>query len=212
LAAHYGTRAVPLTQAAAALRRADLVVAATSAPAPIIDRRLVQSVLEARGGRPLHLVDLAVPRNVAPDVPALAGIHYYDIAALEGVTQASHAARAAEIPRAETIIDEELERFQGWLRQHEVAPTLRMLGELAAAARDAELQRVWRRLPDLSARERRVVESLAHNLAHRLLRTPMARLRAAAGSDRAGEYRTVLDQLFADDGARSDEQASDGRT
>ena len=75
-------------------------------------------------------------------------------------------------------------------------PTLRLLGELGAAARDAELERVWRRLPELSARERRVVESLAHNVTRRLLRQPLQRLRAAAGSEQEEPYRAALEHLF----------------
>ena len=197
LAAGQGGRALPWEHAAGALAGADLAIAATAATEPIIDRLLLQAVMADRARRPLHLVDLAVPQNVAADARAVAGVHHYDFTALEAATRASHAARAAEVPRVEAIIAGELERFGAWLRQHQVAPTLRMLGELAAAARDAELERVWRRLPDLSERERRAVESLAHNLAHRLLRTPMARLRSAAGSSEADNYRIALDYLFA---------------
>lgn len=193
-----GGRAVPWEDGAAALGEADLAIAATAAPEPFIDGRMLRTATAARPGRPLHLVDLALPRNVRSEGAATAGVCYYDFDDLEQATRASHAARAAEVPHAEAAIEQELARFRAWLQQRAVTPTLRLLGELGSAARDAELERAWRRLPELSARERRVVESLAHNLAQRLLRRPMQRLRAAAGSEQAEQYRAVLEHLFAD--------------
>ena len=198
LAASYGGQAVPWERATGALRGADVAIAATAAPEPFIDGRMLRAATAERQQRPLHLIDLALPQNVQADGVPTVNVRYYDFAALEAATRTSHAARAAEVPRAEAVIEEELARFRIWLRHHEVAPTLRLLGELATAARDAELERVWRRLPELSARERRVVESLAHNLAQRLLRRPMVRLRDAAGSDQALPYRAALEHLFAD--------------
>ena len=193
-----GGHAVPWEGGAAALGGADVAIAATAAPEPFIDGRMLRAATAARPHRPLHLVDLALPQNVHRDGAATAGVCYYDFGDLEQATRASHAARAAEVPPAETAIEQELARFHAWSRQRSVAPTLRLLGELGSAARDAELERVWRRLPELSARERRVVESLAHNLAQRLLRRPMERLRAAAGSEQAEHYRAVVEHLFAD--------------
>ena len=193
-----GGHAVPWEDGAAALGAADLAIAATAAPEPFIDGRMLRAATAARPRRPLHLVDLALPQNVHSDGAATAGVCYYDFDDLEQATRASHAARAAEVPHAEAAIEQELARFRAWLQQRAVTPALRLLGELGSAARDAELERAWRRLPELSARERRVVESLAHNLAQRLLRRPMQRLRAAAGSEQAEHYRAVLEHLFAD--------------
>ena len=102
------------------------------------------------------------------------------------------------MPRAEAIIDQEVAHFLVWLREHEVAPALRLLGELAAATRDDELERAWRRLPELDSRQRRVVQTLAHNIARRLMRRPMIHLREAAGSKEANRYRQALEYLFAD--------------
>ena len=157
---------------------------------------MLRAATGPRPQRPLHLIDLALPRNVQRDGAAPAAVRYYDFADLAEATHASRTARAAELPRAEAVIEQELARFEAWLQQRAVAPTLRLLGELGAAARDAELERVWRRLPELSARERRVVESLAHNVTRRLLRQPLQRLRAAAGSEQEEPYRAALEHLF----------------
>ena len=209
LAALHGGRAVPWAEAAGALRGADVAIAATAAPEPFICAELLREVMAGRRGRPLHLVDLALPQNVHPDVAAVEDVRHYDFDDLEEATRASRAARAAEVPRAEAIVDQEVARFVSWLREHEVAPALRLLGELATAASDAELERAWRRLPELTARQRRVVQSLAHNLARRLVRQPMLRLRDAAGSDRAGRYREALEHLFADPAAEKPDSAND---
>ena len=198
LAATHGGRAVPWSRAAETLREADVAIAATAAPEPFIDAAMLSGVAAARAGRPLHVVDLALPQNVRPGACGAAGVHCYDFADLEEATRAGHAARAAEVPSAEAIIDQELAHFLVWLREHEVAPALRLLGELAAATRDDELERAWRRLPELGARQRRVVQTLAHNIARRLVRRPMIHLREAAGSDDADRYRQALEYLFAD--------------
>lgn len=209
LAALHGGRAAPWADAADALRVADVAIAATAAPEPFLCAELLREVMKGRRGKPLHLVDLALPQNVHPDVAAVADVRHYDFDDLEEATRASRAARAAEVPRAEAIIDQEVARFVSWLREHEVAPALRLLGELATAARDAELERAWRRLPELTDRQRRVVQSLAHNLARRLVRQPMLRLRDAAGSDRAGRYREALEHLFTDPAAVEPDSVND---
>lgn len=205
----YGGRAVPWEEAAGALRGADIAIAATAAQEPFIDRPMLDAATAGRGGRTLHLVDLALPRNVRVDEAPLDRLRYYDFADLEEAAAAGRAARAAEVPHAKAVIEQELARFRTWLEHHEVTPALRLLGERAAAARDAELERAWRRLPELTARQRRVVESLAHNLTQRLLRLPRQRLRHAAGSDQAARCRAALEYLFAepdpaDDGATPD--------
>ena len=196
LAEHCGGTAVPWDPGEA-LRGADIAIAATAAPAPFIDNAMLSATMAGRR-QPLHLVDLALPQNVDCGAAPLPGFHYYGFGHLEDATRASHAARAAEIPRAEAVIERELTHFQSWWQQREITPALRMLGELAAATRDAELEKVWRRLPELSDRERRIVESLAHNVARALLRRPMMRLRDAVGTPLAGQYRGTLEVLFSD--------------
>lgn len=209
LARTYGGRAVPWEDAAGALRGADVAIAATAAPEPFIDRPMLDAATAARDGRPLHLVDLALPRNVRVDGAPLDRLRYYDFADLEAAAAAGHAARAADIPRAEAVIDQELARFRTWLQQREVVPALRLLGEQAAAARDAELERARRRLPELTDRQRRAVESMAHNLTQRLLRRPRERLRQAAGSDQAARCRAALEYLFAEPDPADDRTTPD---
>ena len=198
LAETHDGQAAPWDGAADALRDADIAIAATAAPEPFIDASMLRGVTAGRAGPPLHLVDLALPQNVRAGACGDANVHCYDFGDLEEATRASHAARAAEVPRAERIIDQEMARFAAWLREHEVAPALRLLGELATTARDEELDRAWRRLPELTVRQRRVVQTLAHNVAQRLVRRPMLHLRKAAGSDEADRYRQALEHLFAD--------------
>ena len=198
LAETHDGQAAPWDGAADALCEADIAIAATAAPEPFIDLSMLRRATAARAARPLHVIDLALPQNVQAGACGAAHVQCYDFGDLEQATRASHAARAAEVPRAEAIIDQEVAHFLVWLREHEVAPALRLLGELAAATRDDELERAWRRLPELTARQRRVVQTLAHNIARRLVRRPMLRLREAAGSGDANCYRDALEHMFSD--------------
>ena len=198
LAETHDGQAAPWDGAADALCEADIAIAATAAPEPFIDLSMLRRATAARAARPLHVIDLALPQNVQAGACGAAHVQCYDFGDLEQATRASHAARAAEVPRAEAIIDQEVAHFLVWLREHEVAPALRLLGELAAATRDDELERAWRRLPELTARQRRVVQTLAHNIARRLVRRPMLHLREAAGSGDANCYRDALEHMFSD--------------
>ena len=196
LAALHGAQATPWAEIVKVMREADLAISATSAPEPFINGQLMSRAMKGRAGRPLHIVDLALPENVHPEVSGIEDVFHYNLRDLEEAVRASQEARASQIPQAEAIIDQEVTRFVSWLRQHGVAPSLRLLGELARSSRDAELDRMLRRLPELTTRQRRVVQSLANNLAHRLVRWPMLRLRDAAGSDREVLLREAVEHLF----------------
>ena len=122
LAETHDGQAAPWDGAADALCEADIAIAATAAPEPFIDLSMLRRATAARAARPLHVIDLALPQNVQAGACGAAHVQCYDFGDLEQATHASHAARAAEVPRAEAIIDQEVAHFLVWLREHEVAP------------------------------------------------------------------------------------------
>jgi glutamyl-tRNA reductase len=170
-----------------ALAQADLVISATGAAATVIDADLVRDAFRGRSGRPLVLVDLAVPRDVDPAVGELPAVHRIDIAALRERVAIHGEATAEEIARGQAIVAEEVRRFVVRRRADELAPLIRAIRERGDQIVRGELDRQAARLSGLSAEERAAVEALARGIAAKLLHDPIVELkeRSDPGTERA---------------------------
>src|SRR5205085_9732341 len=130
--------------------------------------------------RPLFLVDLAVPRDVDPEVRSIPGCTVRNVDDLEDVAASSLDRRLREVPRAEAIVAEEAAEFAAWQRELAAAPAIASLRRRAEEIRAAELARAAGRLADLSPTERRAVESLTAQIVGKLLHIPTVRVKEAA--------------------------------
>jgi len=195
LAERFGARAVPLDRVAEELARADVVVSSTSSPGIVLDRGAVAAAVEGRKGRPLFLIDLAVPRDVDPAVSELDACYLYDIDDLQAVVSESLSGRRREAPRAEAIVAQEAARFRDWLASLDVVPAIASLRERAEQIRSGELAKAEGRLGGLSESERRTVESLTTQIVNKLLHLPIVRMKQAAATEGAG-YVDVARDLF----------------
>src|SRR5205823_6021783 len=146
LAVRFGGEGIALDRAAEQLGAVDVVVSSTGALGWALERRDVQAALRGRKGRPLFLIDLAVPRDLDPAIHELDGCYLYDIDDLESVVASSLAGRRREAARAEAIVAEEAERFREWLASREVVPAIASLRAWAEEIRAAELERARARL------------------------------------------------------------------
>src|SRR5439155_2660217 len=178
------------------LARVDVLLTSTSAPGHILARADVARVLHARKGRPLFLIDIAVPRDLDPAIHELDGCYLYDIDDLESVVAESLAGRRREAGRAEAIVLEEAERLRAWQASRDVVPAIASLRALAEEIRESELERARSRLERLSDAERRAVEAVTSRIVDKLLHVPTVKMKeAAAGADGAA-YADVLRHLF----------------
>ena len=192
LAAELGGSTVPLERLVEALDDADIVVSSTSSPDFVLTRDELARVLPARKGRPLLLIDLAVPRDLDPAINELPDCYLYDIDDLEAVVHETARGREAEFAKAEAIAVDEAERFREWLATRDIAPTIASIRERAEAIRRSELAKASGRLAGLSERERNAVESLTSQIVNKLLHEPIVRLKeAAAAEDRRGPENRV---------------------
>jgi glutamyl-tRNA reductase len=182
---------IPFDELERALEGVDVVLSATSAPGYVITPRQIR---HAR--RSLLLVDLAVPRDVDPEVSSLPGCTVRNLDHLEHVAASSLERRLGELPRAEAIVTEEAARFLVWHRELAAAPAIASLRRHAEEIRTAELARAAGRLADLSPAERRSVESLTAQIVAKLLHAPTVRAKQAAGRDEK-MYADALLHLFA---------------
>jgi glutamyl-tRNA reductase len=203
LASDLGAEPIPLERIAAELRRADVVVSSTSAPGYVVRRADVEAALPARRGRPLFLIDLAVPRDLDPEIHELEDCYLYDLDDLQAVVAESLAGRRREAERAEAIVFEEAERFRAWQASLDVVPAIASLRARAEEIRIAELARLEGRLGELSETERRAVESATTRIVDKLLHLPTVRMKQAAVTADGVLYADAVRHLF---GLGEDEQ------
>jgi glutamyl-tRNA reductase len=180
LADRVGGRGVGFDRVGVELEAADIVISSSGAPHTILDRGDVERVMAARAGRPIVLVDIAVPRDLDASIAAVHGVLLYDIDDLERVVEAALNGRALEARRAEVIVGEEVEGFAAWRRGAAVTPTIASLRERAESIRQAELAKADGRWESLSAADRERLEAITQAMIGKLLHEPSVRLREAA--------------------------------
>jgi glutamyl-tRNA reductase len=184
-------RVIPFEQLHEAASEADIVISSTGAPHPIFRREHGQAFMHRRRNRPMFFIDIAVPRDVDPEMGKLEGIFVYDIDDLQQVAASHMAERSREASDAETLIAGEVERFQQHQRTVNVAPAIVALQRQAEEIRQSELRRVQARLGTLTADQAAAVEALTRGLVNKFLHPPMQALKQAARL----EDETRLDAL-----------------
>lgn len=197
LAEELAARFAPWEALATELRRADIVVTSTGSPQPVIDRALLKPVMKARRGRPIFFVDIAVPRDVEPEVTRLEQVFLYNIDDLQGIVHDNLRARAAEAERAGALVEEEVAEFVAWQRARAIGPVIKELQAHARKIAEAELVRLRGKLQGLTPEQQRAVETLAHGIVQKLLHRPMTALRqAAVGTAGEADLAGAVQQLF----------------
>jgi glutamyl-tRNA reductase len=208
LARKLRARPLILGDIAPELAIADVVIASTSAPGLVVGRAAVAAALRARRGRPLLLVDLAVPRDLDPTINELDGCFLYDVDDLEAVVTETLSGRRSEAAKAERLVADEADRFRGWQASLDVVPTIASLRGLVEEIRDRELAKAGSRL---SESERRQVESVTSQILAKLLHLPTIRMKEAAAAADGVVYAEVVRHLFGL-GERSPERAEEERS
>ncbi len=178
------------------LRRADIVISATAAPHAVITRELMERALPQGPDKPLLVVDIALPRDVEPEVGEMPNLFVYDIDNLRQIVDDNLERRQKEIPRAERIVQAAVEEFWSWHSARDVVPLIRALRGRAEELRASELERAMRRLRHLPPEDLAAVEALTRQLLNKVLHAPTTRLRQAAAAGRALDVVDAARYLF----------------
>jgi glutamyl-tRNA reductase len=195
LAQRYGGSSGSFDALPEELLKADVVVSSTASPHAIIGPDELEAVMDERGGRPLLVVDLAVPRDIDPACGVLEGVTLLDMDALQAQVRGHLGVRRAEAVRAEAIVEDEIQSFAGWLGRLEVLPTLTALRERGDAIVDGLLAENANRWESLSPRDAERMEAMARAVVKRLLHEPTARVRDLDATDRHARL-SLLRELF----------------
>jgi glutamyl-tRNA reductase len=208
LAESVGGRSAELDRLAGEIAAADVLVTCTGASGIVVGTEPVAAALAGREGRPLAVVDLALPRDVDPGVAGLAGVHVVDLALLQSERgPGSSSLPAADIAAARAMIEAETALLRAERHAAAVAPTVSALRSQAAEVVDAELLRLSTRLPDLDGRARSEIARTVHRVVDKLLHEPTVRVKELAGAAEGTDYAGALRALF---GLAIDTDVEDG--
>jgi glutamyl-tRNA reductase len=196
LVQRWGAQATTFENILPALESADILISSTGAPHTLISAQMVNEIMKNRMERPLVLIDIAVPRDIDPDVAHHPMVTLYDIDDLNIKLEHSLAERMAEVPQVKNILEEELSVFDEYWRSLDMLPLIADIRQNAESIRQTELEKTLRRLPDLTEVERNHIEAMTQALVKKLLHAPTNRLRAEAATPRASEFAAIARTLF----------------
>ena len=196
LAQRFGGRAVRIDELPARMQDADIVVSSTNSPHHLIERDELDLVMKAREGRPLLLVDLAVPRDIEPECVEVDGVSLHDVDDVQAIADRNASGREAEARRAERLLDAEVARFERWLGSLEAIPTVAALRRRAEEVVERVLAENDSRWEGLSGGDRERLGLMARAIANRLLHEPTLQLKRAAQDEDAYARVHALRELF----------------
>lgn len=196
LATRFDGQAKSMEELETALQTTDIVISSTGSNDYVMTKSSVAPVLKKRNGKPLFMVDIAVPRDLSPDLQDLESVFLYDIDDLEGIVEANLAEREKEAAKIRTFIDEEVLEFLNWLNTLGVVPLITALRQKALTIQSETMTSIERKLPDLSDRERKVLSKHTKSIVNQLLRDPVTRVKELAAEPNADENLELFIQLF----------------
>ncbi len=178
------------------LAEMDIVITSSGAAGYILGKADVRRAIDARRNRPMFFIDIAVPRNIDPDVNDLDNTFLYDIDDLQRVVATNVESRKAEAEQAEEIISEEVGRMLARLRSREVAPTIVSLQDQLEQVRRSEIERVRAKLGPLTPQQEEAVNSLTRGIINKIAHGPIAELRQQAAQPNGVDVTSVIRKIF----------------
>lgn len=194
LASNFNGYAIELSEIPAHLAEADIVISSTASPLPILGKGAVERAIKARKHRPMLMVDIAVPRDIEPEVGELSDIYLYTVDDLQEIIQEGLKSRQEAAKQAEEIIDTQVIRFMGWMQSLDAVSTICAYREQAERLRDEEFEKA-RRLLERGMPAAEVLQALARGLTNKLTHTPSAQMKQA-GFDGRNELLDAARELF----------------
>jgi len=174
----------------------DIVISSTGAPHCILDRDQMTEIMRIRRNKPIFLIDIAVPRDIDPQVRNVYNTFLYDIDDLQSVVDDNAVRRKKEAENVETIVNTEVNQFLHWYQSLAVTPTITQLRQHADTIRTQEIERALSQLNHLSDSDRKTVDMMSRAIINKLLHDPTIRLKASAKSDQGHYHLHALRHLF----------------
>ena len=178
------------------LYRADIVITSTAAPTFIIHKEMIEQAIHKRKNKPIFLIDIAVPRDIAPEVNDLENVYLYDIDDLQNVVNANMEERQKEAENAMEIIKEEVTKFNNWFSTLDVVPTIIEMRNRAEEMRKNEVDKTLKNLSHLSENDQKAIHQLTQSLVNKILHKPTINLKKKTQSKDGHVYLKAIRHLF----------------
>ncbi len=196
LARRFNGTTVAWEDLAEELKKVDIIISSTGSPDPILSSTQVKKRMRSRKNRPLFFIDIAVPRDIDPEVNRIDNVYLYNIDDLQGIVDINRAERLKEAAQAEHIIAAEALKFDRWMRTLEVVPTIVSLREKSEEIRESELRKTLGQLDSLSDAEIEAIEVLTQSVVNKLLHDPILFLKRTSNRSRRDFYLDIARKLF----------------
>ncbi|WP_026671516.1 glutamyl-tRNA reductase [Alkalihalobacterium bogoriense] len=197
LAERFLGQARPMEQLTETLVEADVLISSTGSRDYVISKETAKTAMKKRKGRPLFMVDIAVPRDLDPALAEFDDIYLYDIDDLENIVQANLAERQVEAEKIELMVEAEIDEFKNWLNTLGVVPIISALRTKALAIQAETMESIQRKLPNLTEREKKVLSKHTKSIVNQLLRDPITRVKELAAEEDADRSLELFTKMFA---------------
>jgi glutamyl-tRNA reductase len=196
LAARFYGKAKSMDELQVALMEADILISSTGAKDFVLTKQMVEQIEKKRKGKPLFMVDIAVPRDLDPAIAELEGVFLYDIDDLEGIVQANLQERQKAADTIMLMIEEEIVQYKQWLRMLGVVPVISALREKALNIQSETMKSLERKLPNLSEREIKVLNKHTKSIINQMLKDPILQVKELAGTKDADKNLQFFMNIF----------------
>lgn len=196
LAERLGGRAIHYTDLSDTLTIVDILISSTSAPHYVLNAEEISQAMAKRQGRPLFLIDIAIPRDIDPAVAEIPNVHLYNIDDLQTITAQSCHRRLTEVPKVEGIIADEVDRWRRRQAGMDLAPVIAALRSSFEEARQTELARSANMLATLTPEQQQAVEAMTSSMLNKILHTPTVRLKELMARRQTDLPVPLLCELF----------------
>lgn len=196
LADRFSGEARSLNQLESALAEADILISSTGASEFVVSKEMMENANKLRKGRPLFMVDIAVPRDLDPALNDLEGVFLYDIDDLEGIVEANMKERRETAEKVELLIEETIVEFKQWMNTLGVVPVISALREKALAIQSETMDSIERKLPHLSTREKKLLNKHTKSIINQMLRDPILKVKELAADADSEEKLALFMQIF----------------
>jgi len=172
------------------------VITSTGAKEFVLTRSMVEKASKSRSGRPMALIDIAVPRDVEPTVGQLSNVYLYDIDDLEGVIAANLAERERQVTVVDRLIEEALFEYSKWLAEQDVVPLIAALRDKGTEIQTSVMTSLQRKLPDLTEHELQLIQKHTMSIVNQLLRDPILNMKELAIASGGSKHVRIFAELF----------------
>jgi glutamyl-tRNA reductase len=196
LAEKFNASAASFEQLLDVLVDADILISSTGSDSLVLKKEMLQAIQKERKGRPLFLVDIAVPRDIDPAISEMDDVFLYDIDDLQHIVDSNLEARKTAATQIELMVEEEILTFKEWLKTLGVVPVIAALREKAQSIQEETMLSIERKMPDLTAREKKVLNKHTKSIINQLLKEPITQAKELAGKENAEASLQLFVNIF----------------